>query len=158
MFAFPVMGSHVFELHMQPESKKQFFSFTVDAKHTHALLRISSADNNSIIYLQVVTANRGFASLGAGAISCTRSAVALFTEPQQKDDSFYRSQWFISKVLGVWPDNTVWLTMMNRDFARMDTSHLRWRTQTYSPPQCLTQPRAKSGGVSEEVIKRKGRR
>lgn len=41
-------------------------------------------------------------------------------------------QRFISKVFGVWPDNTLWLKMMNRGLECIDTSHLCWRTQTYS--------------------------
>lgn len=140
------------QVHTQPESpqspncilillksiiKKQFFSSTVDTKHILAfipLICISSTENNPIIYRQVVTESIVLSQYGlcftwSGTISGTLSA---------EEDSFYRSQWFISKVFGVWPDNTIRLTMMNRGFARIDTSHLHWRTQTYSPLQCLS--------------------
>lgn len=94
-------------LHMQPESpqthncisifpKKQF---SVDTKHILTCIPficISSTDNNPIIYLQAVTESIVFSQQGlcftwSGGISRTLSAVTLFTEPWQRDDSFYRS-------------------------------------------------------------------
>lgn len=110
---------------MQPESpqthnhisivpKKQF---SVDTKHILTCIPficISSTDNNPIIYLQAVTDSIVLSQQGlcftwiGGAISRTLSAVALFTEPWQRDDSFYRSSavhlqgfWGLAKQLSL---------------------------------------------------------